>query len=57
MTMGDFGKTSLLVALVLAIVVCTLHQAKATAKATAEAVTVKPTLLRPQKPLTTTLRF
>lgn len=47
LTMGDFGKTSLLVALVLAIVVCTLHQAKASA----EQLTVRLMLLRPQKPL------
>ena len=44
---GDLEKTFLLVALVLALVVCTLHHAKATA----EAVTVKPTPIRPQTPL------
>lgn len=47
MTMADFGKTSLLVAIVLAIVVCMLHEAEASTKP----VTVKPTLIRPQAPL------
>lgn len=45
--MGGFGKTSLLVAIVLAIVVCFLHEAKANTKP----VTVKPTPIRPQTPL------
>lgn len=45
--MGDFGKTSLLVALVLALVVCILHEAEANTKP----VTVKPTLIRPQTPI------
>ena len=45
--MGDFGKTSLLVAIVLALVVCMLHESKAAV----ESVAVNPKLIRPQKPL------
>lgn len=45
--MGDFGKTSLLAAFVLALVVCMLHEAEANTKP----ITVKPIIIRPQTPL------